>query len=69
MIITYIYHALIDALSTHMMHINVNTIFYLHVEQNPTHALYILFQAKNSNRIRTIYSTETHTSDFILVTF
>ena len=52
-----------------MMHINVNTIFYLHVEQNPTHALYILFQAKNSNRIRTIYSTETHTSDFILVTF
>ena len=29
-IIMYIYHALINALSTHMIHINLNTIFYTH---------------------------------------
>ena len=40
-IIMYIYHALINALSTHMMHINLNTIFYTHVGHLPkavTHA-------------------------------
>ena len=34
-IIMYIYHALINALSTHMTRINLNTIFYTHVEQLP----------------------------------
>ena len=33
-IIMYIYHALINALSTHMININLNTIFYTHVEQS-----------------------------------
>ena len=28
----YIYHALINALSAHMIHINLNMIFYTHVE-------------------------------------
>ena len=32
MIIMYIYHALINALSAHMIHINLNRIFYTHVE-------------------------------------
>ena len=32
----YIYHALINALSTHMIHINLNTIVYTHAEDNPT---------------------------------
>ena len=32
----YIYHALIDALSAHMIHINLNMIFYTHVEHSPT---------------------------------
>ena len=27
----YIYHALIDALSAHTIHINLNTIFYTHM--------------------------------------
>ena len=34
-IIMYTYHALINALSTHMIHINLNTIFYTHVEHLP----------------------------------
>ena len=31
-IIMYVYHALINALSAHMIHINLNMIFYTHVE-------------------------------------
>ena len=30
-IIMYIYHALINVLSAHMIHINLNIIFYIHV--------------------------------------
>ena len=29
-------HALINALSTHMIHIKLNMIFYTHVEHSPT---------------------------------
>ena len=32
----YIYHALINALSAHMIHINLNMIFYTHLEHSPT---------------------------------
>ena len=35
-IIMYIYHALINPLSAHMIHINLNMIFYIHVEHSPT---------------------------------
>ena len=35
-IILYIYHALINALSAHMIHINLNRIFYTHVEHSPS---------------------------------
>ena len=34
-IIMYICRALINALSAHMIHINLNTIFYIHVEHSP----------------------------------
>ena len=34
-ITTYIYHALINALSAYMIHINLNTIFCTHVEHLP----------------------------------
>ena len=37
----YIYHALIDTLSSHMIHINQNTIYCTHVEQSPTDAIYV----------------------------
>ena len=40
-IIMYIYHALIDALSAHVIHINLNTIFYTHIEDGPTKTIYI----------------------------
>ena len=45
-IIMYIYHALIKALSTHMIHINLNMIFYTHVECSPTKTIYIKYYIK-----------------------
>ena len=39
----YIYHALISTLSAHMIHINLNMIFYTHVEQCPTKTIYIKY--------------------------
>jgi len=41
--IMYIYHALINALSVHMIHINLNVIFYTHVKQSPTKTIYIKY--------------------------
>ena len=38
LLIMYIYHALINALSTHMVHINLNMIFYWYIEHNSTQA-------------------------------
>ena len=40
-IIMYIYHALINALSAHIIHINLITIFYTYVEDSPTKTVYI----------------------------
>ena len=37
----YIYHALINALSAHMIHFNLDMIFYTHVEHSPTKAIYL----------------------------
>ena len=42
-IIMYIYHALINALSAYMIHINLNMIFYTHVEHSPTKTIYIKY--------------------------
>ena len=47
-IIMYIYHALINALSAHMIHINLNMIFYTLVEHSPTKTIYIKYY-KNNN--------------------
>ena len=43
----YIYHALINTLSTHMIHINLNMIFYTHVEHSPTKTIYTKYKKKN----------------------
>ena len=48
----YIYHALINALSTHMIHINLNMIFYTHVEHSPTKTSYIKYYLKNKKKVR-----------------
>ena len=45
----YIYHALINALSAHMIHINLNMIFYTHVEHSPTKTIYIKKQKEDEN--------------------
>ena len=51
----YIYHALINALSAHMVHINLNMIFYTHVvEHSPTKTIYIKYYLKHTH-------THTHT--------
>ena len=42
--IVYIYHALINALSAHMIHINLYTIFYTHAEHSPTKTIYIKYK-------------------------
>ena len=42
-IIMYIYHALINALSAHMIRINLNMIFYTHVKHSPTKTIYIKY--------------------------
>ena len=41
MIILDIYFANIDAISGHIMHVNLSTIFYTHAEHSPTKAIYI----------------------------
>ena len=50
MIIIYIYHVLINALSAHMIYINLN-IFYTHVEHSPT----------KTNLHKVYMETHTHT--------
>ena len=55
-IVMYIYHALINALSAHMTHISLNVIFYTHVEHSPTKTVYIKHYKINI-KIRT---TNTH---------
>ena len=40
-IIIYIYNALINALSAHIIHINLNTRFYTHVEHSPAKTIFI----------------------------
>ena len=45
-IIMYIYHALINAMSNHMIHINLNMTFYTHVEHSPTKTVYIKYYTK-----------------------
>ena len=47
-IIMYIYHALINALSAHTIHINLNMIFYTHVKHSPTKTIYIKYYLKNN---------------------
>ena len=63
-IIMYIYHALINAVSAHMIHINLNMIFYTHVEHSPTKTIYIKYYKKTKTRTtntRTHARTHTHT--------
>ena len=58
----YIYHALINALSAHMIHINLNMIFYTHEEHGPTKTIYIKYYLKIKKKaLQTHTHTHTHT--------
>ena len=57
----YIYHALIKALSAHMMHIKLNLIFYTHVEHSPTKTIYIKYYTKQKQNKTHYKHTHTHT--------
>ena len=41
--IMYIYHALINGLSFHIIHINLNAMLYTHVEDSPIITIYIRY--------------------------
>ena len=58
-----IYHALINALSAHMIHINLNTVFYTHVQHSPTKTIYIRYYMgiRVYTRAHTHTLTHTHT--------
>ena len=58
-IIMYICHALINGLSAHMIHINLNMIFYTHVEHSPTKTNDIKYYTKQKQK----RTTNTHTHE------
>ena len=53
----HIYHALINALSAHMIHINLSMIFYTHVEHSPIKTIYVKYK-----KLHTHTHTHTHTA-------
>ena len=59
-IITYIYHVLINTLSAHVIHTNLNTIFYTHVEHSPTKTIYIKYYMETHTHTCTQTRTHTH---------
>ena len=44
-----IYHALINALSAHTIHINLNAIIYTHVEHSPTETIYTRYMETHTH--------------------
>ena len=52
-----IYYTLINALSAHIIHINLNTIFYTHVKHSPTKTVCIRYYME----AHTHTHTHTHT--------
>ena len=57
----YIYHALINALSAHMIHINRNTIFYIGVEDSPSETTDIRHYMETHTHTHKQTHTHTHT--------
>ena len=63
----YIYHALINALCAHMMHVNVNMTFYTHVQHSPTKTIYIKYYTEKQTNTCTTCTTHTHTETYIYI--
>ena len=57
----YIYHALINAMSAHVMHIHLNMIFYTRVEHSPTKIIYIKYYTNKKQKQKQKSTTNTHT--------
>ena len=57
----YVYHALIYALNAHMIHINLNTLFYTHIEHSPTKTIYIRYYMETPTYPPTPPPPHTHT--------
>ena len=53
----YIYHVLIDVLNIHMIHINLNMIFYTHVEHSPNKTFYIRYYMETHTLTMTVAET------------
>ena len=60
-IIMYIYHALVNALSAHMIHINLNMIFCTRVDHSPTKTIYIKYYVEKQIHTHGLTHTHTHT--------
>ena len=60
-IIMYIYHAIINALSAHVIHINLNMIFYTHVEHSSTKTIYVKYYKKYIKTTKCTTNTRAHT--------
>ena len=63
-IITYIYHMLINTLSAHVIHTNLNTIFYTHVEHSPTKTIYIKYYMETHTHMHTNTHARTRTHTY-----
>ena len=59
-IIMYICHTLINALGSHMIHFNLNMIFYTHVEHIATKTVYVKYAAEHSGGLP-VYRSHTVT--------
>ena len=60
-IIMYIYHELINTLSAHVIHINLNMIFYTNVEHSPTKTIYIKYYTEKQTHTHYTHTHYTHT--------
>ena len=52
----YIYNALFGAPSAYMIHTDLNTVFFTHVDHSPTDAMYVKYHLKD-----TLARARTHT--------
>ena len=52
-------YALMNVLSVHMIHLNLNIIFYTHVEHSPTKIIYMKYYTEKQ--------TNTHTTHLSLI--